>query len=75
MGELAKLPGASAILPFVLLSYGQQSAYTFQMGDGTTEMIVQAEGGEQGDPLMPAYFSLALHSALQRIQADLLQDE
>ena len=34
-------------------------------------MIVQAEGGEQGDPLMPALFSLGQHPALQAVQAQL----
>ena len=27
--------------------------------------MTQAEGGEQGDPLMPAFFSLGQHQALQ----------
>ena len=37
--------------------------------------ITQAEGGEQGDPLMPALFSLGAHPALQALQAQLQEDE
>ncbi len=31
----------------------------------------QGEGGEQGDPLMPALFCVALHDALQHAAASL----
>ena len=31
--------------------------------------IVQAEGGEQGDPLMPLLFSLAVHDSLQEVKS------
>ena len=33
--------------------------------------VLQAEGGEQGDPLMPGLFSLALAPALQALDADM----
>ena len=36
--------------------------------DGNAHPIIQAEGGEQGDPLMPALYSLGQHSALQHTQ-------
>ena len=36
--------------------------------EGVVHRIVQAEGGEQGDPLMPALFSLGQHPALQAVQ-------
>ena len=35
----------------------------------------RGEGGEQGDALMPAMFSLGQHSALEAIQARLRLDE
>ena len=38
-------------------------------------MIPQGEGGEQGDPLMPALFSLGQHAALEAIAAELLPTE
>ena len=36
---------------------------------------MQAEGGEQGDPLMPALFALGQHPALQALKAQLQDDE
>ena len=38
-------------------------------------MAPLAEGGEQGDPLMPATFSLALQPALRLLQTEPLQGE
>ena len=35
----------------------------------------QGEGGEQGDPLMPLLFSLGIHGALERVQAQLQDGE
>ena len=35
----------------------------------------QGEGGEQGDPLMPALFSLGQHDALEAVKAELLPTE
>ena len=37
--------------------------------------VVQAEGGEQGDPLMPAVYVLGQHPALQAASATLLPGE
>ena len=34
-----------------------------------------ANGGEQGDPLMPLLFSLAVHNALAEVQAELQPGE
>ena len=42
---------------------------------GQIHTLTQAEGGEQGDPLMPALFSLAQHPALERIQRRLRENE
>ena len=35
----------------------------------------QAEGGEQGDPLVPALFALAMHQALVALQTELRPEE
>ena len=40
---------------------------------GVRHLIPQGDGGEQGDALMPALFSLALQPALERIRALLPQ--
>ena len=42
---------------------------------GTVHTIRQAEGGEQGCPLMPALYSLAQHDALAAADAELLPSE
>ena len=57
--------------PFVLQFYGQPSSYIWEDEMGEVHDIVQGEGGEQGDPLMPALFALGQHEArkLQRVVA------
>ena len=37
--------------------------------------VIQGEGGEQGDPLMPAISSISQHMALEDINAKLQPDE
>lgn len=64
LGKLRELPQAQAMLPFVLLFYGDASTYTWFDSQGEPHEISQGEGGEQGDPLMPALFALGLHDAL-----------
>ena len=61
------LPGASSILPFVRMSYGGVSTYTWDDDDGLAHRIEQAEGGEQGDPLMPLLFALGIHEAIESV--------
>ena len=68
---LMHLPTASKILPYVRLAYQRQSNYLWKDDRGITHVIAQGEGGEQGDPLMPALFSLGLNAALRRIQQNL----
>ena len=72
---LANTPHAQAALPFARLFYSQPFTYLWTDDHGQTHPITQAEGGEQGDPLMPALFSLALDFALRAFQADLLPGE
>ena len=42
---------------------------------GEVHEILQGEGGEQGDPLMPALFALGQHKALDAIQNNLRHNE
>ena len=49
--------------------------YTWEDAEGVSHQIHQAEGGEQGDPLMPLRFSLAIHDALVAVQAQLREGE
>ena len=60
---LQTVDGGDLALPFVLQFYG--SAFSFLWN--TAHTILQAEGREQGDPLMPALFSLGQHPALHAV--------
>ena len=72
---LSELPEASGALPFVKLWYGQPSSYLWEDDAQQTNTIRQAEGGEQGDALMPLLFALGQHKALEAIRARLQPDE
>ena len=72
---LREVPEANRCLPFVNMFYAGPSQYIWHSATGEAHMISQAEGGEQGDPLMPALFSLGQRSALRTIQDQLLPNE
>ena len=67
--RLLHMPKARAILPFVRLSYGSPSSYSWEDDAGTQRKVTQAEG-EQVDPLMPLLFSTAIHAALEAFLDD-----
>ena len=71
---LIAVPEANCCLPFVRQFYTAPSTYISHDSAGQPHSIVQAEGGEQGDPLMPALFSLGQRAALQTVQAELKQE-
>ena len=71
---LREVPQASALLPFVRFWYAREFVYVWAAGS-QAHRITQAEGGEQGDPLMPALFALAFAPALRDLHADLRPDE
>ena len=72
---LARTPTAHALLPYVLMSYGRQSCYLWHNDAHECHAILQGEGGEQGDALMPALFSLGLAAALREAQERLQPGE
>ena len=51
MQGIQKVHGAA--VPFVSMFYGTASTYLWEDDEGTTHKIVQIEGGEQGDTMMP----------------------
>ena len=59
-GELYAHPRFRDLVPHVCQWYGSASQFLWSDETGLQHMIVQGEGGEQGDALMPALFSLAL---------------
>ena len=67
--------GANACLPFVRMFYTETSHYVWHDGNGQPHVVTQAEGGEQGDPLLPALFSLGQHQALQAAHEQLQAGE
>ena len=72
LSKLKEVPRANAALPFVRMSYGRPSEYVWVGDNGRREKVHQGEGGEQGDPLMPALYSLGQHSALDNAMQGLL---
>ena len=55
--------------------YARPSEYVWHDDSGQPHAVTQAEGGEQGDPLMPALFSLGQHPALEAVAAQLQPGE
>ena len=72
---LLQVDGGGAALPFVRLFYGRPSQYLWEDSTGTTHLVHQGEGGEQGDPLMPLLYSVGQHRALEAISRELLGSE
>ena len=72
---LRDVPGACRLLPYVRMWYGSPSTCVWHDSVGQPRRVLQAEGGEQGDPLMPALFALAMHQALVALQPELRPEE
>ena len=72
---LRDTPEANRCLPYVRLWYATESEYVWHDAQGQHHTVIQGEGGEQGDPLMPALFSLGQQPALRAVQAQLLPGE
>ena len=71
LAALRRVSGSDQILPFVRLFYGSQSRYFWEDDAAVMHHILQGEGREQGDPLMPLLFSLGIHDALHASQQGL----
>ena len=75
LSALAEVPEANRCLPFVQLFHTNPSQYVWYDANGSPHVIHQAEGGEQGDPLLPALYCLGKHAALAQVQHQLQRDE
>ena len=73
--ELRENPELAPLLPFVRLWYSRPSTYTWRDEHNTVHSIPQAEGVEQGDPLSPLLFSLAVHASLRHANESLREGE
>ena len=56
-------------LPFSSMFHGTPSRYLWEDDADTTHTIVQGEGGEQGDAMMPLLFAIGQHPALEAVIA------
>ena len=75
LGRLARMPAARALLPFVRLSCGRPSSCTWCDDVGEQRTVTQAEGGEQGNPLMPLLFSIGIQGVLEEVATHLVDGE
>ena len=74
LAGLARVRGGPSALPFVRQFYVEPSVFWWEDDEGKVHDIVQGEGGEQGDPFMPALYSLGQHEALAATQETLERD-
>ena len=56
LDKLMHTPELESLLPFVRMLHDRQSCFYWTDDEGSVHGIRQGEGGEQGDPLMPALF-------------------
>ncbi|OLP76330.1 132 kDa protein [Symbiodinium microadriaticum] len=75
LSALLRHPDLRPLVPFARQFYGTPSSYTWTDDSGRSHVIAQGEGGEQGDPLMPALYALAQQPALCEVQAQLQDGE
>ena len=75
LGALSSRPDFQLLLPYTRKFYGAPSVYTWVDGNATSHEIAQGEGGEPGDPLMPALYAIAQQPALHEVQAALREGE
>ena len=66
---------SSKLSPWGLREESRFSHTWWEDENGTTQIIPQGEGGEQGDALMPLLFAVGQHAALVAAQGRLQQDE
>ena len=73
--KLHEVENLRPLLPLVSMLYGSQSHFLWSDQKGLVHDILQGEGGEQGCPLMPAIFALALHNSIHSADMQLAGGE
>ena len=69
--RLVNMEESQVILPLVRVPFASPSSYQWFTDDGECRTVTQAEGGEQGDLLVPLLFSSGKQGALE-VAASLL---
>ena len=62
---LKEMDQGDRVLPFVKRFYGPSSQIWEDEVGEVQDILFRAKGGDQGDPLVPLLFSLALHPSLR----------
>ena len=75
LSKLLEVPRLRKLLPFMCKTHATPSCYKSVDVEGHTHEIWQHEGGEQGDPLKPLLFSLAIHNALAEVKGQMQDGE
>ena len=70
-----RMQEANALIPFVMLSCSEPSTHDWFDDTGHRRTVLQAEGGEQGDPLMPFLFAIGIQGALEEVSGSLEDGE
>ena len=65
---LVDMVDGDKLILFIRQIYDSPSTFLWEDELGEARKVVQGEGGEQGDPLMPLLFSLVQHRALVAVQ-------
>ena len=74
--RLMQVDGGRSTLPFARVFYGTPPEYYWWENDcGQIHSISHGEGGEQGDAMMPFFFTLGQHSALESTNRSLKERE
>ena len=63
------------LLPWFMQMYGHTSNLVFGLRDGEVVILNSAEGDQQGDPLAPFYFALAIQAGIYEIREVMKNDD
>ena len=69
LAGLQQRPSLQPLLPYVRQFYASDSTYVWQDAQGNSHEVRQSEGGEQGDPLMPALYAIEANTQLHEGEA------